>query len=306
MTPLPHINKVKQGVQLGELQAWQFAEDKQPQAAVNALLASLACAQSLKFEPVLVSQLVRASSLAIEKEALERVINSLALAAPDLERLATAFAKAESEEAAGAPFTRASVGERVLTLSNLDLPPEQLSALLTKNSTPGESAPGNVQAAAVKELTRDIKPQRAFAEETFNHALVLRKQPLPERLKADEYFVARVAAANTNHFMLIQLFLPALGRQTSREATGLAQLRLAQAAIALERYRLANGGHYPATLDELTPSCIAAVPRDPFDGQPLRYNRSGAGYELNSVGADSAKPIKFTVVNAPKAIALAR
>ena len=42
-------------------------------------------------------------------------------------------------------------------------------------------------------------------------------------------------------------------------------------ALACRRYR-AKHGCYPERLDELVPEFIAAVPLDPFDGKPLRYN----------------------------------
>jgi hypothetical protein len=55
-------------------------------------------------------------------------------------------------------------------------------------------------------------------------------------------------------------------------------------AIALERYRLRHQT-YPAQLAELTPAFLAAIPRDPMDGQPLRYRRTEDGrFLLYSVG----------------------
>lgn len=41
--------------------------------------------------------------------------------------------------------------------------------------------------------------------------------------------------------------------------------------LACRRYR-ARHGRYPEKLNDLVPAFLAAVPRDPFDGQPLRYN----------------------------------
>ena len=41
--------------------------------------------------------------------------------------------------------------------------------------------------------------------------------------------------------------------------------------IACQRYERRNG-RLPAKLDELAPEFIEAVPKDPFDGQPLRYS----------------------------------
>jgi hypothetical protein len=41
--------------------------------------------------------------------------------------------------------------------------------------------------------------------------------------------------------------------------------------IACQRYERRNG-LLPAKLDDLVPEFIEAVPKDPFDGQPLRYS----------------------------------
>lgn len=46
----------------------------------------------------------------------------------------------------------------------------------------------------------------------------------------------------------------------------------ARILIALRRYERRNG-HLPEKLDELVPEFIEEVPRDPFDGQSLRYSR---------------------------------
>ena len=47
--------------------------------------------------------------------------------------------------------------------------------------------------------------------------------------------------------------------------------RSLETALACRRYR-AKHGRYPETLDDLVPEFIAAVPLDPYDGKPLRYN----------------------------------
>jgi hypothetical protein len=55
-------------------------------------------------------------------------------------------------------------------------------------------------------------------------------------------------------------------------------------ACALERYWLVHRA-YPATLDELVPAQIAALPRDVMDGQPYRYApRADGTFLLYSVG----------------------
>ncbi len=72
-------------------------------------------------------------------------------------------------------------------------------------------------------------------------------------------------------------------------------LKLAQAqtarnltvtAIALKRYYLQHSA-YPATLNELVPAFLSAVPADFMDGKPLRYKqRLDGDFLLYSVGND--------------------
>jgi len=62
--------------------------------------------------------------------------------------------------------------------------------------------------------------------------------------------------------------------------------QMAVTAIALKRCQLRHGSH-PADLAALVPEFLPAVPRDPVDGQPLRYRRSGEqSFSLYSIGAD--------------------
>jgi hypothetical protein len=72
-----------------------------------------------------------------------------------------------------------------------------------------------------------------------------------------------------------------------------------QLACALTRFQRKNN-IYPETLAALVPDFLASVPRDPVDGSPMRYRRTGdAGFILWSIGldgideggkSDSAKP----------------
>lgn len=301
-TLLPHLPKVKQGVQLASLTASLLADTKRARPASDYLLISLACAQSLKSEPLMISQLVRVSCLGIITTNFEFVVNSVGLSASDLERLAGAFGKAEAEESTGTPFTRACAGERAMNLTTFDLPTDKIAELIRNaagGAPPSES--GRIgQALEAKHIMRNRKSQRAFTEETFNRSIAMRKEPFPERLKADEYFTSRVAEAKSNQFQFCMLLMPALAKTASREAGGLARLRLVQTAIALERFHLKNNNSYPSTLDELAPTYLPAVPQDPFNGRALHYNRDGDGYELNSIGADPSNPITFKMVKPPK------
>ncbi|HWI57647.1 MAG TPA: hypothetical protein VNZ22_10505 [Bacillota bacterium] len=57
-------------------------------------------------------------------------------------------------------------------------------------------------------------------------------------------------------------------------------------AVALKRYQL-RYGQYPGELSALVPEFLMALPRDPADGQPLRYHlKPDATFLLYSVGED--------------------
>lgn len=63
------------------------------------------------------------------------------------------------------------------------------------------------------------------------------------------------------------------------------RLQAARAAVALQRFRLAEG-RWPDALKELVPRFLPVVPPDPFDGQPLRYRLENGAPLLWSIGHD--------------------
>jgi len=81
-----------------------------------------------------------------------------------------------------------------------------------------------------------------------------------------------------------RLFLSALGNAARKFAFGQSSADLARVAIALERYRLAQGA-CPEALDALAPQFIDKLPHDVINGQPLQYRPEANGqFVLYSVG----------------------
>jgi hypothetical protein len=78
--------------------------------------------------------------------------------------------------------------------------------------------------------------------------------------------------------------------------------QLVVTTCALERYRLENG-KYPVELKQLNPKFMTTLPRDPIDGQPLRYRLNADGtFQLYSIGENGvddggdSTPEKISVV----------
>lgn len=64
-----------------------------------------------------------------------------------------------------------------------------------------------------------------------------------------------------------------------------AKQRILSLALRIEQYRSENN-QVPQNLDQLIPSYIETIPNDPFDGQPIRYKQTEAGYTIYSIGTD--------------------
>lgn len=282
---LPHLPKVKEAAEMGELTAIsQSAEDNSAEAGKGVLLA-LAAARTLEAEPLLISQLVRVGCQGIAIDSLEQTVNRIVLPAGTLTQLQAAFKAAAESEASGIGFNRALVSERIISASTFDLPPQQLQQLVASTISQGRQ-PSAAETAAQEGMLKDLKDQRQYFEDTLNQVLEARVDSLPGRLKADDTVTQRAAEAATKGYALCAMFLPSLSKVTSKEAASLAHLRIAQTAVALERFRAGGRGAYPNSLNELAPKILESVPADPFDGKPLRYRKFGEGYVLYSVGPD--------------------
>jgi hypothetical protein len=64
-----------------------------------------------------------------------------------------------------------------------------------------------------------------------------------------------------------------------------AALACTTVALAAERFRR-DRGLWPGSLAELVPAYLGAMPRDPFDGLPLRFRRTADGLVIYSIGPD--------------------
>ena len=85
--------------------------------------------------------------------------------------------------------------------------------------------------------------------------------------------------------IVLRILAPAISKAAFERRMSRWWIESAQVAVALERYRQARG-EWPSTLDALVPTLLDAVPRDPFDGQPLRYELRDGRPLVWSIGND--------------------
>ncbi len=84
---------------------------------------------------------------------------------------------------------------------------------------------------------------------------------------------------------MVHTLVPACGRVIQLDTESWARTRTARVALAVERHRLAIGD-LPGKLTDLVPAYLAGVPKDPLDGEPLRYKKLDTGFVVYSVGPD--------------------
>jgi hypothetical protein len=108
--------------------------------------------------------------------------------------------------------------------------------------------------------------------------------PLHQRQEAAKTVETRFQSTSRVH-ILLHVMMPALARITTIDMRNVAQLLTTRVGLAIERYRLA-AGKLPDALTDLVPVYLDAVPRDPFDGNDLRYKRLDVGFVVYSIGED--------------------
>jgi hypothetical protein len=104
--------------------------------------------------------------------------------------------------------------------------------------------------------------------------------------------------------IITRMLVPGLRKGTSKEALLCANLRCAQMALAVERYRADHKGTLPDSAEERAPRYLHKLPKDPFDDSALIYERLPSnGYRVLSPGATAdrkresknAEDVAFTV-----------
>jgi hypothetical protein len=253
-------------------------EAKRPQFSAMSVASLVRLAHFMAEEPRSIVQGGRVLLLDFAARGAERILHHAILAPAQLEPHQREFAR-EFEVA----WRNAVIGEQCVAIVLLKTkgPTEQFNLLLSLDW--GEET---VSYRDLVELPA-ADPAQAFLDclEAFDEMNSRLKEPMLKQWEAGKALAERLRTRKMG--ALAYLWAAHLGRfHFETNLKGLAIQRTAQAALAVERYRLANRGALPPTLDALVPTYLAAVPLDPFDDQPLRYKRMPKGFSVYSIGAD--------------------
>jgi len=268
-TLVPNLSEMRNAVRLLELEAVLNADNGNGSAATLSSISGFGIARSLVREPVTVSQLVRCGCQNAAISTVEQVLNRVELTDEQLLELAECVRQSESIS----DISRAFVGERCMGIDFFN--------------NPGIINPGGVRINPLLSLYKAVGMTEADTVlylDLMDEYMKSTKLPLHERQKAADAVSAKFQSTSKVH-VLLHVIMPALSRVTTVELGSIAHLRVADVALAVQRYRL-KAGRFPEKLADLIPMFLESVPKDPFDGKEMRYKKLEAGFVVYSIGPD--------------------
>ena len=283
-TVMPYLGKLKKAASLLGAEAILEAAEGRTDNAVRSIQAGGRVADSLREEPLLISQLVRMASWAVVVSRLERAINLASFSDGQMTQLQATLADADRLQ----PMERALSGELASGLAVFTSRKDGIAAFnsgVPNQAAPAQSAQLNVALTALR-ITGLLAKDKAVYLQVMSTNLAAAGLPFPERLRTGKEAGSLATTLPTRLCIFSRMLLPALSRCFLSDAYCAARLRVAQAALGVERYRKAHAGALPASLQDLVPAQLVQVLTDPYDGKPLRFKRRDAGYVIYSLGRD--------------------
>ena len=260
-----HLRETRECARLLHLAAVLRAHEGDAEAAVAFMKDGLRLADSHEGEPFLINHLVRVACIAVPLSSLERVLSTTPLAEDHLRDLRDMMARMRGS----IDLTEVLVMERCFMIECFSNPAPQ-AGLGGGHTILNIPIIGKMGLIDLLDYFRDcIEASKLDGTE--------RKA----RFQEIEKEVEELSFLHT----VIKVFAPAMSRIGVVDLKIQGHLDLAQAATAIERYRLAEG-KLPGRLEELVGEYLEEVPIDPFNGKPIKYKRTEPGYVLYSIGED--------------------
>jgi hypothetical protein len=274
-TLMPNLSEMRKSVFLLKLKAILHADAGDGASAKHSAISCFGVARTLEGLPITVAQLVRSACQAIAVSTVEQIVNRTELTDEQLIELVQCVR--EGERICG--LSDALVGERCMGISFFR-GPEAFDPAYFGSDSAVFAGPLLAMYKAVGLADADA----AIYLDLMDGYMKSVQLPPHERQKAADAVDARLRATSKVH-VLLHTIMPSLSRVTTIELRTVAHLRAADAALAVHRYRL-TAGKLPDKLADLVPAYLESVPKDPFDGDELRYKKLDPGFVVYSIGED--------------------
>ena len=265
-----HLARVRRMGQLLRWEAMVKANGGDAEGARESLRSSLAMAESLKDEPIFISDLVRMACMTLHLQALEFSVNAVGFDVATLREMEAALGEAEASSKKA--IHRVMVGERAIYQRSLQefSYNDYAKVIAIMGGPPGyDTLPEPIQRIL-------FNARRGMGMHASDMAFYSRYMAEMERitelgflemLRESKRLNDNVEAEVTEHpvrYLLSGLTLPSLDRGVEKEALLVARLRCARAALSLERSRRGTG--------KLPGVVLADWLTDPVDDEFLEFD----------------------------------
>ena len=280
----PYLSRIKREAQEFQAESWVATERGDITTALGAIKDMARVAALQRDDPFLIGQLVRIACNSICLAEAERLLSRRSLAEPQLLELQGVVSTLSAMDG----FHRAMIGERASGLAWFRNPNRFTGANSSTEGNDPINRSGSASGIFGLRLTVMERAAQALFLESFEHVFTNAPPDSAARLQVVGKVMGNfgVKAKRFPPKIFSGTELPRLFLDAQRFCQLEAQREAALTALAVERYRLIHDWRMPEALTDLVPDLLAGVPRDPFDGQPLRYNRLKDGYVVYSVGPD--------------------
>lgn len=268
---LGHLGELKNAVRLLSIETQVYAEKNQRDKAIDTLETMAAIAHSLSKEPMLISQLVLIACDNMTTTTASRIISRCDLSDSQLNRLADMIKNMQTHSLISVGL----VGERCFMASAID------DGRLRGDAYGNGWLDVAFVAARVTGLAYN---DLVFNMELLTDAFNASNLSLTMQIKSIEAIRKKIDSLGSIH-LVSRMTMSGTPRLVEIDLKYATNLRVAQIAIAAERWRVAHG-QLPEKLDQLIPQYIQKIPIDPFDGNRLRYKKTSEGFIVYSIGID--------------------
>jgi len=273
---LPHLSQIRTAAILLDLEAVLHSENGQSVSACSSIEAMLGLARSLSKEPLVISQLARIGCIDRPLLPLERVVSRTNFSDAQLAVFIKALNQAENSEA----LSRALAAEQCIVINII-----RKSGAGEIERTFGPEAPP-LPLLAIYQATGLAEKDAVTYLDRVQKYMDIMKLPVHDRIKAAQA-VQRQPLPRSKIRVFFHFFVSDWADILTLHLRYIAHLRVAQAALAVQRYRLARSG-LPENISDIVPAYLPEVPIDPFDGQNIRYRKTAGGFVVYSIGDDGS------------------
>jgi hypothetical protein len=268
---IPELSQIRSCAKSLNLEALWAAENDDRERATIALMDLFLLGRWSGDDQFIIGSLVEIACSSLLMDSIERTLNRCGLEEQSLARLQTELIDMEKKP----DMRRAFIGERVHLL-------DFVTAMKLGKLSPSALASGGQSALSAVPILPNINVSKLLdMQKKSIDALAVRDESALRSMKAvdseigtlpEYYYLARIAMSSLTR--AVEFWLRDLGTN-----------RALQAGLAAERCRIASG-RWPASLEELVPTYLPAIPLDPFDNRPIRYAQVREGIKVWSIGED--------------------